>query len=179
MKNTAYEQSKDIARYSCNDTLDLYDCGVCWDTENLDIKGEQWTSAYLLVWLYSYLEVKGNKKLLHYVAVNARTKEVMGSVPIHIPMLLFVSFMVENAGYIATIYVDSDYDWIFLTFGFIYFFVIYTIYRDTSARYTYEKETKHDMKNLKKIDNFLRSKNGQSNRMMQGANNNDIRGKFH
>ena len=67
MKNTAYEQSKDIARYSCNDTLDLYDRCVCWDTENLDIKGEQWTSAYLLVWLYSYLEVKGNKKLLHYV----------------------------------------------------------------------------------------------------------------
>lgn len=110
MKNTAYEQSKDIARYSCNDTLDLYDRCVCWDTENLDIKGEQWTSAYLPVWLYSYLEVKGNKKLLHYVAVNARTKEVMGSVPIHIPMLLFVSFMVEIAGYIATIYVDSDYD---------------------------------------------------------------------
>ncbi len=179
LKSTAYEQSKDIARYSCNDTLDLYDRGVCWDTENLDIKGEQWTSAYLPVWLYSYLEVKGNKKLLHYVAVNARTKEVMGSVPIHIPMLLFVSFMVEIAGYIATIYVDSDYDWIFLTFGFIYFFVIYAIYRNTSARHTYEKETKHDMKNLKKIDNFLRSKNGQSSRIMQGANNNDIRGKFH
>lgn len=179
MKNTAYEQSKDIARYSCNDTLDLYDRGVCWDTENLDIKGEQWTSAYLLVWLYSYLEVKGNKKLLHYMAVNARTKEVMGSVPIHIPMLLFVSFMVEIAGYIATIYVDSDYDWIFLPLGFIYFFVIYAIYRNTSARHTYEKETKHDMKNLKKIDNFLRSKNGQSNRMMQGANNNYIGGKFH
>lgn len=35
------------------------------------------------------------------------------------------------------------------------------------------------MKNLKKIDNFLRGKNGQSNRMMQGANNNYIGGKFH
>lgn len=53
------------------------------------------------------------------------------------------------------------------------------VYRNTSARHTYEKETKHDMKNLKKIDNFLRSKNGQSNRMMQGANNNYIGGKFH
>ena len=63
--------------------------------------------------------------------------------------------------------------------GFIYFFVIYNIYRNKSARHTYEKETKRDMKNLKKIDNFLRGKNGQSNRMMQGANNNDIRGKFH
>ena len=94
LKETAYEQCKDIARYSCNDTLEFYDRGVRWDNESLNIKGEQWTSAYLSVWLYSYLEDKGNKKLLHYVAVNARTKEVMGSVPIHIPMLLLASFIV-------------------------------------------------------------------------------------
>ncbi len=179
LRDTAYEQSKDIARYACNDTLSLYDRGVRWDAETLNVLGEQWTSAYLPVWLYSYLEVKGNKKLLHYVAVNARTKEVMGSVPIHMPMLLLVSLIIEIAGYIATIYIDSDYDWIFLTFGVIYFWIIYNIYRNKGARHTYEKETKHDMKNLKKIDNFVRSKNRQSSSRMQGANNNDIRGKFH
>lgn len=179
LRDTAYEQSKDIARYACNDTLSLYDRGVRWDAETLNVFGEQWTSAYLPVWLYSYLEVKGNKKLLHYVAVNARTKEVMGSVPIHMLMLLLVSFIIEIAGYIATIYIDSDYDWIFLTFGVIYFWIIYNIYRNKGARHTCEKETKHDMKNLKKIDNFVRSKNRQSSSRMQGANNNDIRGKFH
>lgn len=179
LKETAYEQCKDIARYSCNDTLEFYDRGVRWDNESLNIRGEQWTSAYLPVWLYSYLEDKGNKKLLHYVAVNARTKEVMGSVPIHIPMLLLASFIVEIFGYIMASNIDWDYSWIFLSVGFIYFFVIYNIYRNTSARHTYEKETKRDMKNLKKIDNFVRSNNGQTSSMMDGANNRTIRGKFH
>ena len=179
LKETAYEQCKDIARYSCNDTLEFYDRGVRWDNESLNIKGEQWTSAYLPVWLYSYLEDKGNKKLLHYVAVNARTKEVMGSVPIHIPMLLLASFIVEIFGYIMASNIDWDYSWIFLSVGFIYFFVIYNIYRNTSARHTYEKETKRDMKNLKKIDNFVRSNNGQTSSMMDCANNRTIRGKFH
>ena len=179
LKETAYEQCKDIARYSCNDTLEFYDRGVRWDNESLNIRGEQWTSAYLPVWLYSYLEDKGDKKLLHYVAVNARTKEVMGSVPIHIPMLLLASFVVEIFGYIMASNIDWDYSWIFLSVGFIYFFVIYNIYRNTSARHTYEKETKRDMKNLKKIDNFVRSNNGQTSSMMDGANNRTIRGKFH
>lgn len=179
LKETAYEQCKDIARYSCNDTLEFYDRGVRWDNESLNIRGQQWTSAYLPVWLYSYLEDKGNKKLLHYVAVNARTKEVMGSVPIHIPMLLLASFVVEIFGYIAASNIDWDYSWIFLSVGFIYFFVIYNIYRNTSARHTYEKETKREMKNLKKIDNFVRSNNGQTSSMMDGANNRTIRGKFH
>lgn len=179
LKETAYEQSKDIARYTCNSTLGMYDRGVRWDNENLDIKGQQWTAAYLPVWLYSYLEVKGDKKLLHYVAVNARTKEVMGSVPIHIPMLLLASFIVEIFGYIAASNIDWDYSWIFLSVGFIYFFVIYNIYRNTSARHTYEKETKREMKNLRKIDNFVRKNNGQTSSMMDGANNRTIRGKFH
>lgn len=179
LKETAYEQCKDIARYSCNDTLEFYDRGVRWDNESLNIRGEQWTSAYLPVWLYSYLEDKGNKKLLHYVAVNARTKEVMGSVPIHIPMLLLASFIVEIFGYIAASNIDWDYSWIFLSVGFIYFFVIYNIYRNTSARHTYEKETKREMKNLRKIDNFVRKNNGQTSSMMDGTNNRTIRGKFH
>lgn len=179
LKETAYEQSKDIARYTCNSTLGMYDRSVRWDNENLDIKGQQWTAAYLPVWLYSYLEVKGDKKLLHYVAVNARTKEVMGSVPIHIPMLLLASFIVEIFGYIAASNIDWDYSWIFLSVGFIYFFVIYNIYRNTSARHTYEKETKREMKNLRKIDNFVRKNNGQTSSMMDGANNRTIRGKFH
>ena len=66
-------QSNDIARIAANETLD-YDRGVAWDTDKFDVKGESWTAAYLPVWLYSYMQVKGNKKLLHYVAVNARTK---------------------------------------------------------------------------------------------------------
>lgn len=47
---------------------------------------------------------KGNKSLLHYVAVNARTKETMGSVPIHMPKLVLISALVEILGIIAMIF---------------------------------------------------------------------------
>lgn len=66
-------------------TLTDYDRGVSWASQNVEIKGEQWESAYLPVWLYSYQQIKGDKSILHYVAVNARTKETIGSVPIHMP----------------------------------------------------------------------------------------------
>lgn len=91
-------QSKDIVRFAANETLKEYDRGVVWSNEQLDIKGQQWQAAYLPVWLYSYQQIKGNKKLLHYVAVNARTKETMGSVPIHMPKLFGISALVEILG---------------------------------------------------------------------------------
>ena len=95
LKPVIERQSKDIARFSANDSLKEYDRGVAWTNEHLDLKGQMWKSAYLPVWLYSYQQVNGNHKMIHYVAVNARTKEVMGSVPIHMPILLGLSFLVE------------------------------------------------------------------------------------
>ena len=44
------------------------------------------------------MQVKGSKKLLHYVAVNARTKETMGSVPINMTKLWIVSIILEVLG---------------------------------------------------------------------------------
>ena len=92
------EQSQDVARYSALDSLQFYDRGVRWDQEDFEVVGQRWVSAYLPVWLYSYQEVKGQKKLLHYVAVNARTGEVMGSVPINQKRLLLASAGVELVG---------------------------------------------------------------------------------
>ena len=168
------EEAKDISRYAANDTLQSYDRGVSWANENLTIKGEQWKSAYLPVWLYSYQQVNGNKKLLHYVAVNARTKEVMGSVPIHIPKLLGISFLVEILGFLAMIFIDFDYDFLFLLAGFVYFMIIFFKYRDSNARHAYETETKKSMTNVRKVDNFIKSKKGLTSSTMDGANNKSI-----
>ena len=52
LKGLVQEQSKDVARFAANKTLGFYDRGVRWDTENLEVKGQQWKSAYLPVWLY-------------------------------------------------------------------------------------------------------------------------------
>ena len=168
------EQAKDIARFAANETLKEYDRGVCWETQNLDVKGTLWKTAYLPVWLYSYQEDKGDKKLLHYVAVNARTKETMGSVPIHMPKLLGISALVELLGILMMLYVDSDYSFLLLLLGFIYFFVMYLKYRNTDARHHYETETKSQMQNLRRKDEFIRRETGLSNSSINGANNTSL-----
>lgn len=176
LSNLVNVQSKDIARFAANDTLKNYDRGVSWSSEELNIKGQQWKAAYLPVWLYSYQQVSGDKKMLHYVAVNARTKEVMGSVPIHIPKLLLISAFVEILGIIATINIDSDYNFIFLFTGVVYFLIIFMKYRNTNARHKYETETKTNMSNLRKVDEFVTQRTGLTNSEIDGVNNTSLSG---
>lgn len=177
LKGIINVQAKDIARISANETLTFYDRGVSWKNEQLNVMGEQWKAAYLPVWLYSYQQVKKEEKILHYVAVNARTKEVMGSVPIHIPKLLIISFIIEMISVVASIYVDWDYSWIFLFAGVIYFFIIYSKYRNASARHEYETDTKTQISNIRKIDDFIQHKQGLTDSKMINANNLDVKGK--
>ncbi len=172
-----YAQSKDVARFAANRTLKNYDRGVCWSKENLDVKGQQWKTAYLPVWLYSYLQVSGDKKKLHYVAVNARTKETMGSVPIHIPKLILMSILVEILAFILFWFVDWDgYQWLLLLSGIIYFFLIYNRYRNKDARHHHETETDTKMYNIKQSDRLVKRKTGLSNSRIEGANNMQVSG---
>jgi len=95
----AHTQAEDVTRHRVNDSLNFYDRGVRWTQEDVDVRGERWVSAYLPVWLYSYQQRRSNgKTFLHYVAVNARTGETMGSVPIHQSKLLLVSGAVQVVG---------------------------------------------------------------------------------
>lgn len=176
LKSIVDIQTKDMARFAANDTLKNYDRGVTWSSEQLNIKGQQWQAAYLPVWLYSYQQVKGDKKILHYVAVNARTKETMGSVPIHMPKLFGISALVEIIGILLMVFVDWDYSWLFLFAGLIYFILMYTKYRNSNARHTYETETNKKITNLRKVDNFIQSKKGLTNSTMSGANNMRVNG---
>lgn len=170
-------QSKDIARFAANETLKEYDRGVNWQVEQLDVKGKQWKTAYLPVWLYSYQQKRGeNDSVIHYVAVNARTKETMGSVPIHMPKLFAVSCVVELLGWLATLLMDFKYEWIFLLSGFIYFFAMYLRYRNSNARHHHETETKKKILNLRKIDNLIKHEKGISNSRIEGANNTNVSG---
>lgn len=177
LKTLVDTQSKDIARFAANESLKFYDRGVAWSTQDLKVKGSQWQAAYLPVWLYSYQQVKGNSKLLHYVAVNARTKETMGSVPIHKPKLFIVSFIVEILGLFAMLGLDDfDYNWIFLAAGFIYYGIIYGKYRNQNARHKHEVETVHEVKDLREVDEKLQTRRRLSNSRIQGANNTSVEG---
>ena len=58
--------------------MSRYDRGVRWEEESLDVHGTRWVATYLPVWLYSYQQPGSG--MLHYIAVNGRTGETMGSV---------------------------------------------------------------------------------------------------
>lgn len=178
LKELVKVQSKDVARFAANDSLKNYDRGVAWSSEEFNVKGQQWKAAYLPVWLYSYQEVKGDKKVLHYVAVNARTEETMGSVPIHMPKLILMSFLVEVLGIIAMMFTADDFDgsWLFLTVGVIFFFIMYGRYRNSGARHTYETETEKEVTNLREVDTYIKRRSGLSNYYMEGANNTNVEG---
>lgn len=166
-------QSKDVARHTCNQTLKQYDRGVAWSNQQLDVKGQQWKSAYLPVWLYSYKQENG---ILHYVAVNARTKETMGSVPIYMPKLIGVSILVEILGIFAMLFIDFDYNWLFVLSGFIYFMCMLARYRNFNARHTYEKDTKTTITNLRNVDKLIKHQTGLTSSKINGANNNAVGG---
>ena len=178
-------QLKDIARFAAKETCKFYDRGVHWNSEELNVKGTMWISAYLPVWLYSYMQVKGNKKILHYVAVNARTNETMGSVPINQPLLLLVSAIIEvvcgaiGIALCAASTSDDDNGLFFLLLllsGFVYYGIMYSRYRNKGARHTYEKETKRDMYDLKSTDDLLEHLKGLNDPFIKGCNDSKLEG---
>ncbi|MDR0795672.1 MAG: hypothetical protein LBE79_06425, partial [Tannerella sp.] len=177
-------QAQDVARHKANDTLEQYDRDVKWEKEDLNVKGEQWKAAYLPVWLYSYFQK--DKKLMHYVAVNARTKETMGSVPIHKMKLFVVSAIVEVVGFILWLvtmpfFVNDNGEqehWgaFVLLAGFIYYYFIYNKYRNAGARHFHEKETKANITNVRTKDVFVKERYRLTSSSIEGANNTSVRG---
>ncbi len=77
-----------IARAQVAGSVSAYDRGVRWEREHLHVHGTRWLAMYLPVWLYSYYHEKNGKNMVHYIAVNGRTGEVMGSVPVSNPRLI-------------------------------------------------------------------------------------------
>lgn len=76
------DQVLSIARAQVVASVSRYNRGVRWEQEQLSVHGTRWVSMYLPVWLYSYHQPGKNGGLLHYIAVNGRTGETMGSVPV-------------------------------------------------------------------------------------------------
>jgi DNA-directed RNA polymerase subunit RPC12/RpoP len=178
LENISSTQFKDIARFKANDTLTQYDRGVHWDDEQLEFKGKRWVASYLPVWLYSYYEKKpGGKTFLHYAAVNGRTGETMGSVPINKLKLFIASAIAEVFGIIAFLLLsDIDVAFLFLAAGPIFYAFFYLKYRNTNARHTYEKETSATLENIVADDQKIGAKTGLRNAKIEGANNGSVTG---
>jgi ribosomal protein L37AE/L43A len=86
------DQLLSIGRSEVRASLGRFDRGVRWEQEKIDVGGSRWVSMYLPVWLYSYQQESNG--LLHYIAVNARTGETMGSIPVSQPKLILAAFTV-------------------------------------------------------------------------------------
>jgi len=94
LQPTLEHQLLSIARAQVEPSVRRFDRGVRWEQERLDVRGTRWVAMSLPVWLYSYYEVRGGKGLVHYIAVNARTGETMGSVPVQQWKLLLAALTV-------------------------------------------------------------------------------------
>jgi hypothetical protein len=82
MRPRLEDELMSIARAQVESSVNRYDRGVRWEQEHIEVHGSRWVSMYLPVWLYSYHQPGSNGGMLHYIAVNGRTGETMGSVPI-------------------------------------------------------------------------------------------------
>ena len=76
------DQLLSIARAQVEGSVARYNRGVRWEAERLAVHGTRWVSMYLPVWLYSFYQEENGKAMVHYIAVNGRTGETMGSVPV-------------------------------------------------------------------------------------------------
>ena len=88
------DQLLSIARAQVHASTRRCGRGVRWERERLDVHGTRWVAMYLPVWLYSYHQPGRNGGMLHYIAVNGRTGETMGSVPVQHWKLLLAAMTV-------------------------------------------------------------------------------------
>lgn len=171
-------QIQDICRHEAASTLSKYDRGVRWDYEDVNIKSERWNTAYLPVWLYSYYQ--RDKKIMHYVAVNARTQETMGSVPYNASRLMGVSVLIGVACLVFAsligMWLDSIYPFILMVAPFIYYWTIKSSYRNDSARHNHESETKHKIGDIVGYDRKIGTIKKTKSSGVRNANYNVIKG---
>jgi len=184
-------QVGDVARYKVKESMTYYNRGACWSKEDVKTKGSRWKAAYLPVWLYSYLQTTSKGSMLHYVAVNGRTGETMGSVPINKTRLYIISALIEMVGIFlgwkwikfwlgVPMDADDDNPALFglagLTPGFIFYWIQTARYRNMNARHKHEAETKADIENMKKTDVSIGRRNRLRNSRIAGQNDSVVKG---
>ncbi len=176
-------QEKEAIKFALNDHVKQYDRGVRWDKMEVKKEGEKWLSAYLPVWLYSYVQTPGSpNQLTHYVAVNARTSETIGSVPVNKGRMLGVALAIGIAVLIVALMLfglDDDGSF-FLPFllaalaGGGFYVMEYNKYRNTAARHHFETETKIKISDVKGNEHSVK-RFETTDSSMNGANNTTVK----
>jgi len=166
-------QIKDIARHQIRNTINSYDRGVRWKSENLNVIGKQWKAAYFPIWLYSY---QNSNKHIHYVAVNGQSLKTMGSVPInHMKLLIFSVITGILATFLLSM-IEPEFGWIGLFIGAGgFYWLIYSKYRNKDARHAHENNTKATVRNMIPSDAIIRKIRRTTSARMSGDNSTEVK----
>ena len=193
------KQLTKIARHTIGNTLTKYDRGFAWTKEIIVQKGSQTITAYLPIWLYTFHEKNNKKEIIHYIAINGRTKEIIGSIPINKTQQIITSLIASIPGIILLIYflldknrqykdviLNDDEFYMRLVFKSIFaitliivlftttYKYIYKRYRNQNSKHIKDKETKYNIKDFKQEDNFIEEKKDVTTRYIQGINKDSL-----
>ncbi len=193
-------QTEDIMRYQMLDSISFYNRGVRWDKMRLEQKGVKWKTAYMPVWLYNYFDRKSNGQvILHYIAVNGRTGEMLGSTPLDtnkaalliagVPcvclFIVFVSLIITSIAEPTPLLTQifASLQTTLMPFMFMWLVATGIIvgvtsmdYRHKSARHMHEKETFARIDNLEIDDAYTESRRGLSNSQLANRSDNKLSG---
>lgn len=175
VRDLALAQCMDIARASAKGTLDKYrKRGVRWDYENLDLRGERWVSALMPVYLYSYLDSKRNS--IHYIAVNGRTGETAGSVPVDKTKLTVFSALISLL--MLPFAILHPLFTIACLGGPIFYWYKSTQYTGSTKRHDFVKETKYAVMNTRGFDRLVKKRQESVSSEVSDRNDSDVRGGY-
>lgn len=185
IEKIAMKQVKGIIRYAAKPSIIEYDRGVKWTQEDITVDSKRWESVYLPVWLYNYKDKKGKT---NYIAVNGRTKETIGKIPLKENLLYYITIAIlvlELLPIIAFVYKPEEYlnthtlnliaiIPIIMLLTFISPFIITLIYNKRYSRHFYEKETDCTLDNLTSEDIFEKKEYGLDDRFIKNRNDNKL-----
>jgi DNA-directed RNA polymerase subunit RPC12/RpoP len=188
-------QIRDIARIQLRDTIQDYNRGVRWTEEHVEVKKTKWKTAYLPVWLYSYQDQKS--KRIYYMAVNGRTGEMAGVMPLqkvqkvkkHNGDTSMFWSLIATGTFIVILFSLIDF-WLICLLGFVLMGagIVGLILSSRNAeeyeiraenigmRHGHERETRFEIKNLKKRDTDEVEIRIKSSPMIDGRNDSNIYG---
>lgn len=170
-------QNTDIIKVQIKKALKKYrKRGYKLDSNLIDVKGQQWKTLYLPVWLYSFTENRGPQKIRHYIACNARTKETMGSVPCSKSKLAVISAAASFIALVFEVLVLHTIEYTPLCIGPLLFLIITAKYRNENARHSHETETRVNVKNMKETDDYSGRQLGLTNSRIKGETRGMIEG---
>lgn len=153
-----------------------YDRGIRWRTINTNTKARVFTSALCPVYLYSFVDNKQNK---HFIAVNGRTEETVGSIPPNKITLSILTFLIFLVCMVFTFFLfmasdDGDNLGVFILLSFIipasFYKFVYEYFRNRTQRHFYERETFTTILNYKENDKFIKIRERERSPRTKQAN---------